>query len=176
MSTTKTKKKAASKSKAPTAKARSPKAAGKAKKAKPKKAGGEKKPKRVSALDAAAQVLAKAAEPMGAKDLIAAMAEQGLWSSPAGKTPHATLYAAMLREIAKKGNAARFKKVGRDHVVADPQGHLGTHPLGRLPASQPLHHLKLHIRHDRFILTRNRGETHLRPEAVCAGAPSISAP
>jgi len=66
-----------------------------------------------SALDAAAQVLAKAEKPMRAQELIAAMAEQGLWTSPAGKTPHATLYAAMLREIAAKGDAARFKKVDR---------------------------------------------------------------
>ncbi len=91
------------------------KAAGKAatRKPKSKKRGREQKPKRVSALDAAAQVLAKAERPMRAQELIAAMAEQGLWSSPAGKTPHATLYAAILREIGKKGDAARFKKVDR---------------------------------------------------------------
>ena len=82
-----------------------PEAAGKAatEKAKPKKANGEQKPKRVSALDAAAQVLAKAEKPMRAQELISAMAEQDLWKSPGGKTPHATLYAAMLREIGKKG-------------------------------------------------------------------------
>jgi len=90
------------------------KAAGKKVKTKKTKATkGEKKPKRVSALDAAAQVLAKAEKPMRAQELVVAMAEQGLWSSPAGKTPHATLYAAMLREVAAKGNAARFKKVDR---------------------------------------------------------------
>ncbi len=50
---------------------------------------------------------------MRAQELIAAMAEQGLWSSPAGKTPHATLYAAMLREITAKGKEARFTKVDR---------------------------------------------------------------
>ncbi len=83
------------------------------KQAKPKKAGGEPKPKRVSALDAAAQVLAGADKPMQAQELIVVMAEQGLWSSPTGKTPHATLYAAMLREIGAKGDAARFKKVDR---------------------------------------------------------------
>jgi hypothetical protein len=83
------------------------------KKPKSKKAGGEKKPKRVSALDAAAQVLAKAGKPMRSQELIATMAEQGLWKSPAGKTPHATLYAAMLREIGAKGDAARFRKVDR---------------------------------------------------------------
>ena len=90
-------------------------AAGKAvaKEAKPKKVDRKQKPKRVSALDAAAQVLAEVEKPMRAQELIAAMAEQGLWSSPAGKTPHATLYAAMLREVGAKGEAARFKKVDR---------------------------------------------------------------
>jgi hypothetical protein len=50
---------------------------------------------------------------MNAKAMIAAMAEQGLWSSPNGKTPHATLYAAILREIGVKGSDARFRKADR---------------------------------------------------------------
>jgi len=70
-------------------------------------------PKRVSALDAAAQVLKAAGKPMRAQDLITAMTEQGLWTSPNGKTPHATLYAAMMRESRDKGKAARFAKVDR---------------------------------------------------------------
>ena len=73
----------------------------------------EKKPKRVSALNAAAQVLSQSDRPMCAKALIAAMADEGLWQSAAGKTPHATLYAAIHREIAAKGNEARFEKVDR---------------------------------------------------------------
>lgn len=77
------------------------------------KATGEQKPKRVSALDAAATVLKKAGKPMHAQELIAAMAEQDLWKSPGGKTPHATLYAAMMREERDKGSAARFRKVDR---------------------------------------------------------------
>jgi len=81
--------------------------------AKTKKGEGQPKPKRVSALDAAAQVLAKAEKPMRAQELIAAMAEQGLWKSPGGKTPHATLYAAMMREERDKGGKSRFHKVER---------------------------------------------------------------
>jgi len=73
----------------------------------------QKKPKRVSALDAAAQVLAKAGQPMRAQELIAAMAEKGLWASPNGKTPHSTLSAAITREIATKGKESRFKKADR---------------------------------------------------------------
>lgn len=71
------------------------------------------KPKRTSALDAAATVLKKAAKPMRSQELIDAMATQDLWKSPGGKTPHATLYAAILREITAKGKAARFKKIDR---------------------------------------------------------------
>ncbi len=99
-------------------------AAGKAatKKAKSKKAKGEQKSKRISALDAAAQVLAKADKPMRAQELIAAMAEQELWSSPAGKTPHATLYAAMMRESRDKGTASRFRKVDRGQFAFNKAG------------------------------------------------------
>ncbi len=71
------------------------------------------KPKRMGALEAAAEVLKEAGKPMRATQLIVAMAERGLWESPAGSTPHATLYAAMLREARDKGPAARFKKVDR---------------------------------------------------------------
>ncbi len=92
------------------------------KQAKPKKAGGEKKPKRVSALEAAARVLAKAGKPMRAQELIAAMAEQNLWKSPAGKTPHATLYAAMMREARDKGTASRFRKVDRGQFAFNKAG------------------------------------------------------
>lgn len=98
--------------------AKTPKASGGAKKKAPTSA----KPKRVSALDAAVQILAKATEPMKAKELIAAMAEQGLWSSPNGKTPHATLYAAMLREITAKGSKARFCKVDRGQFAVNKEG------------------------------------------------------
>ena len=78
----------------------------------------EKKPKRVSALDAAAQVLAASEVPMRAKEMIAAMEAKKLWTSPGGKTPEATLYAAIIREIAAKGTAARFKKHERGVFVA----------------------------------------------------------
>jgi hypothetical protein len=98
--------------KRPTTKA--PKAAA-GKKAKPK---GDK-PKKLSALDAAAQVLAASKEPMNAKEMIEAMAAKGLWTSPGGKTPHATLYSAILREIGAKGKEARFKKTDRGHFASN---------------------------------------------------------
>ena len=77
------------------------------------------KPKKVSALDAAAQVLAGSKEPMRAQQLIDEMTKRGLWTSPGGKTPAATLYAAMTREISTKGAEARFKKTDRGLFVAN---------------------------------------------------------
>ncbi len=91
--------------------AATPKSAGKPKAERQPAA--DAKPKRVSALDAAAQVLQKSGQAMRAQEMIAAMSEAGLWSSPSGKTPHATLYAAILREINAKGKDARFRKVER---------------------------------------------------------------
>ncbi len=73
-----------------------------------------KKVPKLSAMKAAVQVLAKSPEEgMRTKDMVEAMDKQGLWTSPAGKTPEATLYAGITREIAKKGNEARFRKVSK---------------------------------------------------------------
>lgn len=74
-------------------------------------------PPKLSALDAAAKVLAEAKEPMAAKEMIDAMAAKGYWKSPGGKTPQATLYAAIVREISTKGKDARFKKTERGHFT-----------------------------------------------------------
>ena len=71
------------------------------------------KSKKASALDAAARVLAEEARPMNCQELIATMAAKGYWTSPGGQTPHATLYSAILSEMSKKGEAARFQKVER---------------------------------------------------------------
>ncbi len=88
-----------------------------AKEPKPAKAPKSTTAKRVSALDAAAQVLAASSVPMRAIEMIAAMEAKGLWKSPGGKTPEATLYAAIIREIAAKGDKARFKKHERGVFV-----------------------------------------------------------
>ena len=69
--------------------------------------------KKLSALDAAAKVLGEAKEPLNAKAMIERMAAKGYWTSPGGKTPHSTLYAAILREINAKGKDARFAKTDR---------------------------------------------------------------
>ena len=86
-------------------------------KAKATKAKSDAKPKKLSALDAAAKVLAECKQPMNTRQMIEAMAAKGYWASPNGQTPAATLYAAITREINVKGKDARFKKVDRGHFA-----------------------------------------------------------
>jgi hypothetical protein len=73
--------------------------------------------KRLSGLDAAAQVLCAAGEPLNVGTIMERIATQGLWQT-SGKTPAATIYAAMIREIAAKGPAARFQRVDRGCFAA----------------------------------------------------------
>jgi len=80
---------------------------------KPKKAKAPKKAtKGLAALDAAFLILSKSDDPMRPCDLITAMAELGLWTSPVGRTPAATLTTSLLREIMRKGPESRFAKAG----------------------------------------------------------------
>ncbi len=66
----------------------------------------------MSGLDAAAKVLEEADEPLRCKEIAERALEAGYWASD-GKTPHATIYASIIREIANKGEESRFEKVGR---------------------------------------------------------------
>ncbi len=91
----------------------------KAPKAKPAKPA---KTKRISALDAAAKVLAESDRPLRAIDMVEVMHAKGLWTSPGGKTPEATLYAAVIREITAKGKDARFRKADRGLFLATGKG------------------------------------------------------
>jgi hypothetical protein len=86
-------------------------------KAKTKKAR-EAKPAKLSAVSAAARVLAEEGKAMTCPELIEAMAAKGYWKSPGGKTPAATLYSAILREITTKGKESRFKKAERGKFTA----------------------------------------------------------
>ena len=69
----------------------------------------------LSQLDAAVKVLEEATEAMTTKAMIEVMAAKGYWTSPGGKTPHATLYSAILRELQSKGDTGRFIKTDRGH-------------------------------------------------------------
>ncbi len=84
----------------------------KPKKGKSKDATTEPNEKKLSCLNAAIKVLGESGEPMNTKEMIEAMEAKGYWTSPGGKTPHATLYSAILRELGK-GDESRFVKIER---------------------------------------------------------------
>lgn len=75
-----------------------------------KKAPAKTATRKLSALDAAAKLLAEVDTPMTPKEMIETLAARKLWRSPGGKTPEATLYAAITREISRKGFDSRFRK------------------------------------------------------------------
>lgn len=75
------------------------------------------KAKRMSGLDAVAKVLQDAGKPMSAKDMTDKAIEKGLWKT-GGKTPEATTYAAIIRDIAARGKESRFRKVDRGLFAA----------------------------------------------------------
>jgi hypothetical protein len=109
---TTTTKKTTSRKKAPAKKAS-------AKRTPAKKTPAKKSGKKLSGLEAAAKVLAESKEPLRAKEIVERMDAKGYWKSPGGKTPHATIYAAMSREINEKGKDARFRKTDRGLFAAD---------------------------------------------------------
>lgn len=89
----------------------------------PKRASTPARVKRPSALDAAFEVLsgldAKAtAAGLTTPELIDRMRKDRLWTSPAGKTPHATLCSAIIREISNRKSASRFKRVAPGRFAA----------------------------------------------------------
>lgn len=71
-----------------------------------------KKTGRTSLLNAAAAVLAKAQKSMTCPEMVEAVLKAGTWKTR-GKTPAATLSAAIYREIRDKGKEARFAKAER---------------------------------------------------------------
>jgi len=73
----------------------------------------KKTPKKQSLIAAALLVMKgdSAGKGMSAKQIAQEAIEKKLWEGQ-GKTPGATLYSAIIREIATKGTASRFCKVG----------------------------------------------------------------
>ncbi len=67
------------------------------------------KPKRISGLTAAFMVLVDADAELPVKTIVQVAAEKDWWKSDAA-TPAATVYAAIIREISQKGEAARFER------------------------------------------------------------------
>jgi HB1, ASXL, restriction endonuclease HTH domain len=56
---------------------------------------------------------------MNTREIIETFAAKKFWTSPGSKTPHATLYSAILRDINEKGKDARFAKTERRKFAAN---------------------------------------------------------
>ena len=72
---------------------------------------------KMSALDAAHEILKEQNRAMNVKEITELAIASGRWS-PNGKTPTATLSAAVQMEVIKKGEASRFIKTGRGLFAA----------------------------------------------------------
>ena len=75
----------------------------------PESGSGPRPEKKLSLLNAAAQVLATCRTPMNCKEIIAKAVEMGLWTPTGAKTPEQTLYSGIFREI-KSTEEPRFRK------------------------------------------------------------------
>ena len=75
----------------------------------PESGSGPRPEKKLSLLNAAAQVLATCRTPMNCKEIIAKAVEMGLWTPTGAKTPEQTLYSGIFREI-KTTEEPRFRK------------------------------------------------------------------
>ena len=75
----------------------------------PESGSGPRPDKKLSLLNAAAQVLATCRTPMNCKEIIAKAVEMGLWTPTGAKTPEQTLYSGIFREI-KTTEEPRFRK------------------------------------------------------------------
>ncbi len=58
---------------------------------------------------------------MTCREIVEVAFQKGYWKSD-GRTPHATIYSAMVRQIAAKGKQSRFRKVGRDTFAVTKAG------------------------------------------------------
>lgn len=88
----------------------------------------------MSAIDAAALVMARANRPLGLGELLVRMKRQGLWSTTA-PTPKSTLAAALYRELAL-GHRSRIRKPaeGLYALTEDPVRPRGLRPIPRTAA------------------------------------------
>jgi len=102
-----------------------------------KKSGGKKTAVKMSGLDAAAKVLAEAGNPMGAKEIVEVAFAKKYWQSK-GQTPAATIYAAMIREIAARPLAASLPSTA-DTIPIPSLLTPGTARASLLPAGHPTH-------------------------------------
>jgi len=85
----------------------------------PREAGAPRKP---GLLTLAANLLAENGRSMGCKAIVQELDERGLWSPGIGKTPDASLHAAISTEIKTRGDQSRFIRAGKGLFAASEHG------------------------------------------------------
>jgi len=121
-----------------------------------------------------AKVFEEAGEPLDCKTIVERAFQAGYWQSD-GTTPAATVYSAILREIQKKGDEARFRKAARGRFEF--AGY--HHPSPKAPAACPPHERRARVgasssgapakqkaRRAESGCHRAIGLDHLMPEAI----------
>ncbi len=64
-------------------------------------------------------MLQESGKEMNVKEILEAVISKGYWKLPEGKTPHATIYSSIIREIAAKGKDSRFRKSERGKFMVN---------------------------------------------------------
>ena len=76
-------------------------------------------PEKVSALEAAYQILLQAGEPLRREEITRRTLDGALWVT-AGRTPEATVRAQLCVDLQKQGTASRFVRTGKATFGLDP--------------------------------------------------------
>jgi hypothetical protein len=126
----------------------------------------------LSALDAAAKVLSSLAgkdadSGLTVAQLVERMASTNLWTSPSGKTPTATLYAAMSREIAAKGSGSRFRKISPGHFALAASSPAVAEPAPNGGGNRPAASAKASVSSPKIKV--DNGSHHARAERKARG-------
>jgi len=96
----------------------------------------DSQPKKLSALEAAYNVLLQAGEPLRCEEITRRMLEQNLWVT-AGKTPEATVHARLCVDLKKKGTASRFVRTDKATFGLNPAVTTAPNSTPKPPRRQP---------------------------------------
>ena len=72
-------------------------------------------------MSAAIQVLTESTQPLTCNEMIHRMATTGMWSNPRDRTPEHSLYAALVRFMARQGVHCPIRKTGEGRFLLLPK-------------------------------------------------------
>lgn len=114
----------------------------------------------MTALDAAVEVLCKAAKPLHVKSITNRILESGLWETK-GKTPWWSVNARIISEIATKGERSRFRRVKPAVYTLSAVSSPSTPPQASVPTPEPRKEPLSYLDAAERILRMNDGQQPL---------------